>query len=508
MKTNQTNTLWGHAFSDTPDTVTIAFTSGRDVIGVPPSDTALISYDLWVNKAHAVMLAKTGCIPQGSAQHILQGLTELETLVEKGAFVLDERKEDVHTNIESWLTEAIGIEHAGVLHTARSRNDQVAADMRLYLKDQVGKTMHQTVLLAETLVALAGVYARAPFPGFTHHQHAMTTTFGHVLLGFASMVLRDCERLEHWMSLHNHNPLGNVASYGTSYPIDRKMTGEFLGFDSPDHNSLDAITNRWEPEADFVFALSVLMNHLSVMAETIIMLSTPEFGMITLSDKYSTGSSVMPQKKNPDPLEVIKGKAAYVHGQLSSLLSVGKGAFIGYNRDSQITKQIVMDCVSECASAPAVMSGVLKTMSVHTDVMESWCHKGFIGAATLMEHIAQTQGIPMRISKVLVEKAVKYANGEQSVTYEALCQAAEEEGITLSVSEADVVYWQTPRAIIALSKSYGGPGKNSLHASMKKLKQKIQKVHTWIHAYEAKHINAKKLLSRAIESLMKGGETV
>jgi len=506
MKIKQTNKLWGHAFNSTPDKKTLIFTSGRDVIGLPPSDAALIIYDVWVNKAHAVMMAKTGCIPLISARHILHGLTELESLVANGTFVLDEEKEDVHSNIESWLTNAIGIEHAGVLHTARSRNDQVMTDMRLFLKDQVVSTMNNSVALATSLISVAEVYKRAPFPGFTHHQHAMTTTFGHILLGFAAMVLRDCERLEHWVSLHNHNPLGNVASYGTSYPINRKLTSDYLGFDSPDHNSLDAINNRWEAEADFVFALSVLMNHLSIIAETLITLGVPEFCMITLSDMYSTGSSVMPQKKNPDPLEVIKGKAAYVQGQLMSLLSIGKGAFIGYNRDSQMTKHIVMDCIFECESAPLVLSGVLETMTVHADVMEAWCHKGFIGATTLMENIAQSQHIPMRIAKVMVEKAVMYSKGEQSVTYAALCKAAQEESVVMKITEAEVVYWQTPQAIISLSKSYGGPGKNSMNVSTKKLKQKIQKVHAFIHTREEKDIHAKKLLNTAIESLMKGGE--
>lgn len=508
MKTKQTNMLWGHACTEVPDAYTHAFTSGRDVVGLPPSDVALIPYDLWVNMAHTVMLAKTGCIPVGSACHILHGLKRLENLVQKNMFVLDADKEDVHSNIESWLTDAIGIEHAGMLHTARSRNDQVATDMRLYMRYQVKTMIKNCTVLAETFVRAADTYKRTPFSGFTHHQHAMTTTFGHVLLGFSAMMLRDCERLEHWMALHNHNPLGNAASYGTSYPIDRKMTTLYLGFDSPDHNSLDAITNRWEAESDFVFGVSVLMNHLSVIAETLMLLLTPEFGMITIADQYSTGSSVMPQKKNPDPLELMKGKAAFVQGQLMSLLSIGKGALIGYNRDSQITKQIVIECVFECMAAPLMMSGVVETMTVHADIMESWCHKGFIGTATLMEHVAKIEHIPMRVAKVIVEKAVRFSNGKQSVTHEALMAAAKEEDIALSVSEADVVYWQTPQAIVALSKSYGGPGKNSMNVSMKKMKQKIQKVQAWLHACEAKESYAKKELSHAIEFFLKGGEKI
>ena len=470
------NKLWGAAFDKQPSEAVIAFTAGRDVTGVPPADAALLPYDLWVNKAHCVMLAKTGIIPVADAAKILSGLDTLEKLVKHGKFILDPSKEDVHTNIESWLMAKLGVEAAGKLHTARSRNDQVVTDMKLYMRDAVLLFVQNSIGLAHTLLTLADQHKSAPFPGFTHHQHAMVTTFGHVLAGFASMVVRDVERFESWYTLHNTNPLGNAVSYGTTFPVDKKMTASLLGLYGPDHNSLDAVTCRWEPEADLAFAIATLMNHLSLIAETLILLSTPEFGMVKLAYTFSTGSSMMPQKKNPDPLEVIKGKAGFAHGQLMSLLYIGKANFIGYNRDSQWTKYIIMDLVNECLPAPVVLSGVLQTMTVNTKAMEHWCHQDFIGSTTVMEQMVQTQAIPMREAKVVVEKMVK-AGSDKAI--------------------------MDPKVILSLTKSYGGPGKNSMKTSVKKLKKLLTNHHTWFNKKHQEKAKAKELLGKYIASIQK-----
>ena len=228
MKHTQTNKLWGAAFDHEPSEALIQFTAGRDVATTPMADAALFSYDLWVNKAHAVMLAKTGIIPAVDAAGILSGLAELE---KDPSFVLDPSKEDVHTNVESWLTEKLGIEVAGKLHTARSRNDQVVTDMHLYLRDQILSYVKNSIVLADTLLVLADTYKSLPMPGFTHHQHAMITTFGHSLAGFAEMIIRDTARFEIWYVLHNKNSLGNMASYGITFPVDRNMTAKFLVFE-------------------------------------------------------------------------------------------------------------------------------------------------------------------------------------------------------------------------------------------------------------------------------------
>lgn len=506
MKTQHTNKLWGSAFADTPDDAVIAFTAGRDVAILPPADAALIPYDIRLNKAHTVMLTKTGIIPISDGAMLLSGLVELDQLAAKGKWTLDPASEDVHTNIESWLTDRFGLEVAGKLHTARSRNDQVVTDMKLYLRDAVLLQVNNCIILAQSLLELAEETRGVLMPGFTHHQHAMVTTVGHTLAGFAAMILRDVTRFTAWYPLHNHCPLGSVVSYGTSYPVDRKMTANLLGFDGPDHNSLDAITNRGEAEADFVFATAVLMNHLSLIAETLILFSTPEFGMITLADSYSTGSSVMPQKKNPDSLEVLKGKTAFVHGQLMGLIGMGKGNFIGYNRDSQWAKYMVMDVARECAPAPIVLSGVIRTMTIHKSIMESWSSKGFVGATALMEQMAIVFELPMRVAKVVVEKAVKASAGQDSVAYQALANAVDEMGLSCPMTAGQVALWQDPYHAAKSTASYGGPGKNSMKSSLKKLTKQLEAQKAWLAAKEKSRQASEFALQHAITSLMKGGE--
>lgn len=508
MKKHTTKHLWGAAFTEQPSDVVVAFTAGRDVIGVDASDIALLPYDLWCNQAHAVMLTKTGIIPSSDGAKILMALDELRVLIQKNTFMLDPLQEDAHTNIEFWLINKLGIEVAGNVHTARSRNDQVLTDMKLYMRDQVLFSVKNAIGLVGVLLELANEYAALPMPGFTHHQHAMMTTFGHTLTGFASMILRDIERLKHWYVLHNQSPLGNAASYGTSIPIDRKMTSMLLAFDGPDHNSLDAITNRSESEADLAFSIVTLMNHLSMISETFILLSTQEFGMITISDTYSTGSSIMPQKKNPDPLEVIKGKTAYAHGQLVSLLSLGKSSFIGYNRDSQWGKYIIMDLLRECQVAPVVLAGLLGSMTVHAVMMTQWSQRGFIGAATLMEQLIALYAIPMRVAKVIVEKGVKYSVGQDLVVFDALVRALAEEGYKLPITKSEVQRFQDPKVIISLTKSYGSAGKKSMKGSLKMLRKKISSHKSWLITKEKEKDDAKRRLNEMIESIVKGGESI
>lgn len=506
MKQKQTNKLWGAAFNTAPTKAVIAFTAGRDVVGVPPADVALLPYDIWVNKAHCVMLGKTGIIPVADAAKLLSELVQLDLLVKSDTFVLDPSKEDVHTNIESWLTEKLGVEIAGKLHTARSRNDQVVTDMKLYERDQVLLYVGNSIKLTQSLLQLADQYKGVLMPGFTHHQHAMVTTLGHTFAGFAAMILRDIERFQSWFPLHNQSPLGNAVAYGTSFPIDRKMTAVFLAFDGSDHNSMDAITNRWESEADLAFSVTSLMNHLSTISETLILMATPEFGMVRLADQFSTGSSIMPQKKNPDPLEVIKGKTGFAHGQLTSLLSMGKSNFIGYNRDSQWTKYIIMDLLNECQLAPIVLAGVLESLIINSAVMEHWCRKGFIGATTLMEQLVVTCNLPMRQAKVIVEKAVKLCEGDDVVSFASLKHVLADEGLSLPITKDQIIAWQDPKIIIGLTKSYGSPGKNSMKTSLKKLKKKLSVHKSWVVRKTSDRARSLSFLNMYIKNLTK--ETV
>lgn len=496
--------LWGGAFSAASDEAVISFTAGRDVSGVSPADTKLIPYDLWCNKAHCVMLYQCGIISEKDARVILKGLGNIEKLFYEQKFILDPTKEDVHSNIESWLINKYGIETAGKLHTARSRNDQIALDMRLYMRDSVLSLAESLLQTATILVLKADEYKEICVPGFTHYQHAMVTTFGHILASYATMTLRDVERLKNWLAIYNTNPLGASASYGTSFPTNSTITTTFFGFVSSEESSLDSITNRWEAEADVVFILTTVMNHLSSLSQTLIVFSTPEFGMVKLSEKYSTGSSIMPQKKNPDPLEVIKGKASYVAGLLASLLSIGKGTFIGYNRDTQWSKYIIMDAIRECLAAPIVMKGVVETLLVNSNSMATWCKRGFIGATHLMETISQKCNLSLRESKILIEKAIMYSseNKSEHVTFDSLQKAMKELKLNLSLSEKEIELWQDPSYILTHCISIGGPGLLPMKRTLKKLRSSIEKDNTWLHTFVTKKNNALRKLENTISNII------
>lgn len=498
MKTKQTNKLWGAAFSHMPDKPVVDFTAGRDVHAVPPADSFLAPYDVWVNQAHCIMLAKQGIIPVADAKKILKELDKVEELIQKDKFPLDPAKEDVHTNIESYLTKKLGIKVAGKLHTARSRNDQTNTDTRLYLRECVLAFIEGIAQLATVLVIHAKTHKATVMPGFTHHQHAMVTTWGHVVSAFATMLVRDAKRFESWFGLHNLSPLGNSVGYGTQFPINQHLTASLLGFDAPESNSLDEITNRWEAEADLAFAISVFMNHLSLIAQTLILFSTSEFSFMKIADEYTTGSSIMPQKKNPDTLEVIKGKTGYASGLLSGILGSGKANFIGFNRDSQWTKYLIMDAVTECLPAAGVLAGVIKTLTVHKDQMALWSKKGFIGATSLMEHMIGTFDIPMRQAKVIIEKAVAGSNGFEAITFPALQDALADEGVQLPIDETDIVLWQDPVKIIEATGSFGGPGVKSLNVSLELLDQELHRIDTWHGQKQSVLVRAKKLTKKGL----------
>lgn len=498
----QVQTLWGSRFDTKPDQAAVAFAAGYDVSGMPPADAKLLPFDIWLNRAHCVMLHKQNIISREDAQVILKGLSEIREMVEKGVFELDPEKEDVHTNIESWLIEKYGIESCGKLHTARSRNDQVVTDMRLYLRDQTLFFIEELVKLVIVLQKNAQTYQSAVMPGFTHHQHAMITTFGHMLASFASMFLRDIEKLKYTYKIINTNPLGSAASYGTSFDIDRTLTTHYLGFTEADINSMDAITNRGEPEADLAYCLSSTMNHLSMLAETLIVFSTPQFLFVEISDKYSTGSSIMPQKKNPDTLEVIKGKTSLVHGALASLLSSTKGAYIGYNRDSQWTKYIIMNIVENCSYAPSVMAGIIDELTVHAEKMAEWSNKGYIGATSFLELLCQQHNLPFRKGKIIVEKAIKYSQDNDVIDKQGLQKSLAEEKVDITIDDATLAKWQNPREILNLYVSSGSPGLSAMRESLKIIGEKINKDEVWLEGEKNKLVASVELLNNEIKKIL------
>ncbi len=473
--------LWGERLGTATPQRVLDFLSGRDVRGLSPCDEVLIPYDIWGSKVHSIMLWKQGIISEDDCREILRGLKELEALYNRGNFKLDATREDVHSNIETELIERFGVEAVGRIHTGRSRNDQIAADMRLYLRDQVVSFVGHLIALLRTMATRARRHLRTVMPGFTHHQHAMITTFGHMLAGLAMPLERDIHRLINWYGLFNQNPLGGAAGYGTGFPLDRNLTSKLLAFDGPHEHSTDPITNRWEPETDMAFAICMTMNHLSTMAQTFILMSTSEFGMIRLDEIHSDGSSIMPQKRNPGPLEVIRAKASLAQGILTSLISIGKATMVGYNKDSQWTKYLIMDMVSECAPAVPMMKEIIEFMSVDEAAMEAQARREFIGATHLLESIVKQSDLPFRQGKVLVEKAVRFAEerGKDKVGLAELRRAAGEMGLRLRFRAPDIARWQDPVKILAEGRVAGGPTPSAMEKVISRLTKRLRKYEQW-----------------------------
>ncbi len=490
--------LWGGRFEELPSKEMVDFLSGRDVRGLPPCDERLIPYDLWGNRAHVLMLCRQGILSKKDGKKILKGLTEIETLHGRGKFRLDPSKEDVHSNIESYLIRRMGIEYGGKVHTGRSRNDQVVLDMRLYLRDQVLGFVEGLVFLMKSLLQKAEEHRLTIMPGYTHHQHAVATTFGHLLLSFAEALQRDVQRFVQWFALFNRNPLGAAAGYGTSFNLDRQFTSKLLAFDGPTENVTDPITQRWEPEVELAYAVAVMMNHLSTMAQTLILLSTSEFNMVRLNDRHCTGSSIMPQKRNPCSLEVIKAKTAFAHGIVVSLLSAGRALFMGYNRDTQWTKYWVMDLVEESQPALFVMTDVMRLLRINEAEMLEEARGAFAGATPLMEWIARSYAIPLRKAKMLMEKAVKYSEkeGEGKISYRSLKRALDEMKIDLSIPEHDVEAIQRPERILAETGSIGTPSEKRVRENIASLREKGKANRDWLIQMRKKIERSKGLVSK------------
>ncbi|MDI7260996.1 MAG: argininosuccinate lyase [Thermodesulfobacteriota bacterium] len=497
--------LWGGRFDKLPSGEMVGFLSGRDVKGTPPADERLLPYDLWGNRAHVLMLCRQRILSKQDGKKILKGLKELQSLYQKGEFKLDPSLEDVHSNIEGFLIEQFGIEYGGKVHTGRSRNDQIALDMRLYLRDQVFGFVEGLIGLIESLLQKAGEHRLTIMPGYTHHQHAVATTFGHLLLSFAEPLDRDIQRFIQWFALFNKNPLGAAAGYGTSFPLNRQLTSKLLGFDGPTENVTDPITQRWEPEAELGYAIAVTMNHLSTMAQTLILLSTREFNMVRLDDRHCTGSSIMPQKRNPCSLEVIKAKTSFAQGVAMSLLSTGKALFMGYNRDTQWTKYWIMDLVEETKPALLVMTEVIRLLQVHKTQMLKQAEEGFAGATPLMEWMVTSFGLPLRKAKMVMEKAVKYSEreGKGEVSFQGLKRVLKEMKIDLPVTEQDVRKTQRPERVLSKNLSIGSPSQKRTRENILTLKKRINLNRNWL-INKKRGIERSKALIAELEKQFKG----
>ena len=395
---------WGGRFQEGTDPTVERFTASIHF------DRELARYDVRGSIAHARMLGRTGVIPQADADAIVEGLQALLGEIEAGTLALDPRLEDIHMNIEARLRERIGAV-AGRLHTGRSRNDQVATDLALYLRDAAVGARQGLALLRRALLARAREHLDTVLPGYTHLQRAQPVRLAHHWLAFVEMLARDGERFADLRKRLARCPLGSGAIAGSTLPLDRDATARALGFEGPTRNSMDAVGSR-DAALEFLSAAAIAMVHLSRLAEELVLWSTTEFGFVELSDAYSTGSSLMPQKKNPDVPELVRGKTARVIGDLVTLLTIVKGLPLTYNRDLQEDKEPLFDAAGTLADSLRVMAGAVATLRVRTDRMRAAAEDPMLLATDLAEALVRV-GVAFREAHEVVGRLVAHCIDRQ-----------------------------------------------------------------------------------------------
>jgi argininosuccinate lyase len=394
-----TNQSWGGRFSEPVDAFVARFTASVDF------DKRLYKHDIQGSIAHATMLAKVGVLSDVERDQIIEGLTQIRGEIEAGQFEWRVELEDVHMNIEARLTDRIGIT-GKKLHTGRSRNDQVATDIRLWLRDEIDVILGELQRLQSGLLEQAEKHAEVIMPGFTHLQTAQPVTFGHHLLAWFEMLARDAERLADCRKRVNRMPLGSAALAGTTYPIDRSITCELLGFEAVSGNSLDGVSDR-DFAIEFCAAAALAMMHLSRFSEELVLWTSSQFNFIDLPDRFCTGSSIMPQKKNPDVPELVRGKSGRVYGHLMGLLTLMKSQPLAYNKDNQEDKEPLFDAVDTLRDSLRAFADMIPAIKPRVEVMREAARRGFSTATDLADYLVR-KGLPFRDCHEIVGHAVKH----------------------------------------------------------------------------------------------------
>jgi len=458
--------MWGGRFEQSPDAIMEDINVSIDV------DRHLYAQDITASKAHAAMLAAQGIITANDAKNIAKGLDTILSEIGDGKFEFKRALEDIHMNVESRLAELIG-PAAGRLHTARSRNDQVATDFRLYVRDVIDETDAALAAFQHALATRALEHAETVMPGFTHLQTAQPVTFGHHLMAYVEMAARDRGRFRDARKRLNESPLGAAALAGTSFPIDREATAKALGFDRPMANSLDAVSDR-----DFVLevlsAASIAAVHLSRFAEEIVIWTSPLVGLVRLSDKFTTGSSIMPQKRNPDAAELVRAKTGRVIGALNALLIVMKGLPLAYQKDMQEDKQGAMEAFAALSLAVRAMTGMVGDLVPDPERMKRAAGDGFATATDLADWLVRTLKMPFREAHHITGRIVAKAAAEDMALDElplAAMQAIEPR-IT-----ADALKVLSVESSVRSRVSFGGTAPKNVRAQAKNWLKRLEKGH-------------------------------
>jgi argininosuccinate lyase len=440
-----TNRLWGGRFAAGASDIMQEINASIDV------DRRLYKEDVRASKVHAAMLGRQGIISRKDAREIIRGLSKVQAEIDGGGFRFTRELEDIHMHIEARLGELIG-PAAGRLHTARSRNDQVAVDFRLFVRAILDDLDHGLHRLQLALVRKAAAHAATIMPGFTHLQAAQPVTFGHHCLAYVEMLARDRDRLSDARRRTNECPLGADALAGTSFPIDRNRTARELGFTRPMRNSLDAVSAR-DFALEALSAAAICATHLSRLAEEIVLWSSPQFRFVTLSDRYTTGSSIMPQKRNPDAAELVRAKAGRITGALMALLMVMKGLPLAYGKDMQEDKEPAFDAFNSLALAVAAMAGMVDDLEVNAAAMRAAAGQDHATATDLADWLVRVRGLPFREAHHLTGRAVAFAE-ERGVTLDQLSPAELQRIDTRLAGEVLAIL--SPEASVASRQSFGG----------------------------------------------------
>ncbi|MFC3851409.1 argininosuccinate lyase [Salinispirillum marinum] len=454
MAEQHTNVQWGGRFSESTDAFVAAFTAS---VGF---DRRLYKQDIAGSIAHATMLEKVGVLTQQERDAIVKGLHAVQADIEAGRFEWSVALEDVHMNVEKALTDKIG-PVGKKLHTGRSRNDQVATDIRLYLRDEIDHLLAEITRLQTGLITLAEQEADTIMPGFTHLQTAQPVTFGHHLLAWNEMLNRDYERLVDCRKRVNILPLGAAALAGTTYPIDRFYTAELLGFDRPTENSLDSVSDR-DFAIEFASAASLIMMHLSRMSEELVLWTSAQFNFIELPDRFCTGSSIMPQKKNPDVPELVRGKSGRIFGHLVSLLTLMKSQPLAYNKDNQEDKEPIFDTVDNLGGSLRAFADMVPHIQAKRENMREAAIRGFSTATDLADYLVK-KGMAFRDAHEVVGKSVAY--GIQSGKDLGQMSLAELQQFSDTIAD-DVFDVLTLEGSVAARDHFGGTAPNQVRAAV------------------------------------------
>jgi argininosuccinate lyase len=452
---------WNGRFTEKTDKIVEDFTSSIDI------DKRLYTYDIEGSIAHCRMLAKASIISEEDASSLIEGLGKIKREIEHKNFQFDNSLEDIHMHIESRLVQLVG-KAAQNLHAARSRNDQVALDVRMYLRDETLNTIKLLVMLRKSIVGLAKTHIDVVLPGYTHLQRAQPVLLSHHLMAYYEMFSRDAERFRDCLKRINVMPLGSAAIAGTTYPIDREYTAKLLDFPQVSANSIDAVSDR-DFIIEFLSAASICMVHFSRMSEEFILWSSTEFGFIELPDSFATGSSIMPQKKNPDVPELVRGKTGRVFGDLMALLAIMKSLPLAYNRDMQEDKAALFNTVDILTGCIEIYIKMLPKLKINQETMRQAASTGYLNATDMADYLV-ARGMPFRQAHSCVGKAVGYALSKKMELHEL---TLEELKPFSSLFDKDIFDVLTTEEMINRRKSFGGTATENVLAAIKEAEKEL-----------------------------------